>query len=47
MDAYANLRIIASYDAQRVGERQAATMVNCGAALPARPLDLRFGVISR
>ncbi len=35
------LRMIA---AQRLGERQAATMVNCGTAPPACPLDLKLGV---
>lgn len=29
-------------DAQRAGERQAATMVNCGTVLPDCPLDLKL-----
>jgi hypothetical protein len=40
MDVYANLRIIASYDAQRIGVRQASTAVDTRAALAARPHHL-------
>jgi len=32
-----------AYDAERFGERLAATMANCGTGLPACPLDLKLG----
>jgi hypothetical protein len=33
------------YYAQRLGELRATTVLNCGAVLAARPLDLRFGAM--